>query len=285
MKRCLLCSKTNTIYLYTKVSGISIDKCTFCELGFLNDKSLEKQKTLANEIRYSLKDYKKEEIKLTARFNSIAEVILRYKKGGKVLDIGAGFGLLSSIFAKKGFHISIIEPSNSPYYLKKYKHKKYKLTLDKFLLSSKREYDVMLMIDIIEHLRDPLISMIKLKAFLNKKGVVVIQTPNYMSLMAKLCKNWSWWMIEDHKFFFTRKSLLKLMDLAGYTPRYVTTYEDFSDFKKNLDGNFSYIRNIIVRRIYKAIYYLLFFPFYLVFRPILWKLGYGGLIFAVFSKK
>lgn len=285
MKKCTLCSNLTTIKFYKKIFGINIYFCTTCKLGFLTEKGLEKQKNLKNEIKYSLIDYKKEESKLKTRLNLLVKIILKYTKGGKVLDIGAGFGLLSSIFAKKGFDISIIEPLNSPYYLKKYKHKTYKLTLDKFLFSNKREYDVILMIDIIEHLKDPLVSMKKLKTFLDKKSVVVIQTPNYMSLMSKLCKNWSWWMIEDHKYFFTQQSLLNLMDLAGYKPRYVATYEDLPDFKKNLDGNFSHIRNVILRRAYKAIYYLLFFPFYLVFRPIIWKLGYGGLIFAIFSKK
>lgn len=29
---------------------------------------------------------------------------------------------------------------------------------------------------------------------LNENGFLIIQTPNYQSLMAKICKNWSWWM-------------------------------------------------------------------------------------------
>jgi 2-polyprenyl-3-methyl-5-hydroxy-6-metoxy-1,4-benzoquinol methylase len=283
MKNCILCHETHNVKLLKTVDGINIFVCCNCEIGFLDKKALIEQKKLSNKVHYSITDYRKNEKQLKKRFKSLSEIILEFKNRGNLLDIGAGFGLISSIFAKKGFRINVLEPFNSPFYLKKYDKKIYKMKLEDFLRRNKNKYDLILMIDIIEHLRDPVVSLSLLKSSLEKKSIIAIQTPNYISLMARLCLNWSWWMIEDHKFFFTPKSLIKLMSESGYKVKYLKTYEDMIDFKKNLDGNFVNIESKILRKTYKAIYYLLFFPFYFIFRPLIWKLGYGGLIFAVFT--
>ena len=117
------------------------------------------------------------------------------------------------------------------------------------------------MMDVLEHFRNPLSNLKKAKSLLKKDGILVIQTPNYKSLMARICRDWAWWMVENHKFFFSPKSIKLLLEKVGIKIEYFFTYEDFKDFKKNLDGNFSNIKNDLPRKIFKAI----FFTFLLLF--------------------
>ena len=138
--------------------------------------------------------------------------------------------------------------------------------------------------DVIEHLENPLVNLKKLKLLLAPGGILIIQTPNYKSLMARICKDWAWWMIEDHKFFFSPKSLQKILYKAGFKSEYFMTYEDWYDFKKNLDGNFTGIKNNPLKKLIKGLFFSLFFPFYFLFRKMIWRLGYGGLMFVIAKK-
>lgn len=274
---CQLCKKKTTKNVKT-VNDIDVFECENCRLGFVDQKQT---RHLNPQEEYSLQGYKQSEKKLRARFEWIASEIQKYKLKGKVLDVGAGYGLLSSILYNKGYEIEIIEPKNTPYYLHDKKFKHYKTTIEKFSNNQKGRYDIICMMDVIEHLINPLLMLRKLKQLLNKKGIIVIQTPNYKSLMAQICKNWSWWMVSDHKYFLSPKSTRILLEKAGFSISELDTYESLEDFKKNLDGNFVSIKNPAIRKLVKGIFYSVFFPVYILFRNILWKLHCGGLIFTI----
>ncbi len=274
---CQLCGRKN-IKRLKRVERIDIFECKDCRLGFVDQKQTKK---LNPQEKYNLEGYKENEKKLRSQFERIADKIYKYKKEGKVLDIGAGYGLLSSILYENGYEIEIIEPENTPDYLRGKKFKHYKTTIEKFLGKQKGKYDIILLMDVIEHLKDPLRILKRLKFFLNRGGIVVIQTPNYKSLMAKICKNWSWWMVSDHKFFFSPKSIHALLKKARFAVSELETYENLQDFKKNLDGNFSSIQNHIARKIIKGLFYTCFFSIYILSKKVIWLLGRGGLILTI----
>mgnify|MGYP001610888926 CR=1 FL=1 len=261
------------------VDGVCIYECENCQLGFVDQKKIIK-KNLDN--LYQFKEYKKEEKMITGRLGQIIETIIKYKYSGSVLEIGSGHGLLSSLLLKKGnYTLDIVEPYLAPHYLlgKTFKH--HKTELNNFLKGNKKKYDLIIIFDVIEHLEDPFISLHKLKNTLKKGGVLVIQTPNYQSLMQYITKKWSWWMIEDHKWFFTPNSLQKALKITGLKEIYNHTYEDWIDFKKNLDGNFTHLKNSIIRKIVKVIFFTIFIPFYFLTRHFFWKAGKGGLLLVI----
>ncbi len=276
---CHLCEKKTSEKIKT-VDGIDIFECKRCYLAFVDQK---KTNNLNSQKEYNFDRYKENGEKLRTRFKQIANKIQAYKKKGKILDVGAGYGLLSSILYEKGYEIFIIEPNNTAYYLKGKKIRHYRTPVEEFVSKSKTKYDVILLMDVIEHLKDPLTVLKKLRFHLNKKGIVVAQTPNYKSLMAKICKNWSWWMVSDHKFFFSTKSIHVLLKKAGFAVSELETYEDLHDFKKNLDGNFTFMQNSVFRKIIKGVLFVAFLPIYVGLRKILWKYHYGGLILTMAS--
>lgn len=261
------------------VDGVSIYECKNCRLGFVDQKNVIKMNL---DNLYQLKEYKKEEKMIARRLRPIIETIIKYKNSGSVLEIGSGHGLLSSLLLKKGnYDLDVVEPYLTPHYLSGKTFKLHKTELNNFLKGNKKKYDLIIMFDVVEHLEDPFMVLFKLKNILKKRGIFVLQTPNYQSLMRSMTKKWSWWMVEDHKWFFTPSSLQKALKKNGLKFFYEQTYEDWIDFKKNLDGNFTHLKNSLIRKIAKAIFFTLFIPFYFLTRHLFWRAGRGGLLLVV----
>src|SRR3989344_260813 len=282
--RCQLCeSQTEKIYKVIRKSKIY--ECSLCQLAFIDQKVLTVTKLLKDDTSelYNFENYKKDEGRLRKRFKKLTVKITAHKKSGSVLDVGAGFGLFSSELNKTGdFNFDLIEPGLKLRYVGKLEKKIYPLNFEKF--KAGRKYDIILMMDVLEHYINPLKNLEKAKRLLKKEGILVIQTPNYKSLMASICRDWAWWMVEDHKFFFSPKSLRLILEKAGFGSQHLMTYEDREDFKKNLDGNFVKIKNHFLRAVIKGVYFTIFFPIYFVARNMLWRLNYGGLIFVIADK-
>ena len=281
---CQLCEKLEVRRLRIE-KGIEIFECKNCLLAFTNNTTSLIRLQQSGKDLYDFNGYKKEERKLRKRFNRLIGIITRYKDSGKVLDVGAGFGLFSSILqSNANFKVDLIEPEQKLHYVNKLKFLLYKTTFEKYK-SKEKKYDCILMMDVLEHFSNPIANLEKAKSLLKADGILVVQTPNYKSLMAKICSEWAWWMVEDHKFFFSPKSIKLALEKAGFRETYFTAYEDWEDFKKNLDGNFEEITNNLVRKILKAIFFIFFIPFYFLVRKILWQCNYGGLMFLIVRKR
>jgi len=261
------------------VDGVQIFECENCKLGFVEQAKIIKQNL---NSQYQLREYKKEEKMIVARLSPIVDNIAKYKSTGSVLEIGPGHGLLSSLLLRKGnYNLDVVEPSLSPHYLPKKSFTLHKLDFEGFFKINKKKFDLIIMFDVIEHLEDPFSTLVKLKNTLKKGGILVIQTPNYQSLMQWMTKKWSWWMIEDHKWFFSPASLQKSLIKNNLNEIYRYTYEDWTDFKKNLDGNFTHLKNSPFRKLVKVIFFVTFVSFYFITRKLFWKMGKGGLILVV----
>lgn len=278
--RCRFCG-SSSLFTFKKVHGKEIVVCIDCEIGQLKNGS-ESYKDF--EYLYNFDEYKKNIHYFTQKLKCVVTSVLLTKKSGAILEIGPGFGLLSSLLLKKGkYTLDVVEPYLTPECLKSSKYTLNKSNLDQYLRVNKKKFDIIIMMDVIEHLEDPFESLDKLRDLLNENGILVIQTPNYQSLMQYFVKEWSWWMVEDHRWFFSSKSFKATLKKHGFTTLQYRTYEDWSDFKKNLDGNFMEIKQPF-RKLVKGLFFAFFYPFYHLLRPLFWKAGYGGLIFAIAKK-
>jgi len=282
--KCILCNRSSLIF-FKKVKSKKLYKCPECNLIYTEKKKLnikvQKKRNLYNLANY-LSNWKIQEIKI----KNIILILQSKLKYGKILEVGSGFGLFAHILASNlNYKIEVLEPKLPLYFLKKNKDILiHRLTYQRYLKKCVKKYDCIIFIDVIEHFDNPYKILIKTKKIMKKNGLVAIQVPNYKSLMAWLCNNWSWWMVEDHKVHFSSESIARLLKRAGFTILHFHTYEPFYDLKKNLDGNFTSITNQIIRKISKLIYFSIFFPLYFALRKVIWQLGYGGLIFVIARK-
>jgi 2-polyprenyl-3-methyl-5-hydroxy-6-metoxy-1,4-benzoquinol methylase len=274
---CIICgSITNDILI--EVKGEKIYECKNCQLSITEKKASPVKK---EELPYNINEYKKDEKRYRDRLTHIISHIKRHKQAGAVLDIGGGFGLLSSMLIDQGYHADTLEPYLGADYVKNNeKAHLIKQDIDSYLNFTDKTYDIIIMLDVLEHIKDPKTVLTKIKSRLNKDGILVLQMPNYKSVMAAICADWSWWMIEDHLFHFSPQSLHLLLNKTGFSTQEMHTYEEFADFCKNLDGNFAHLTGL-KRKVQKALFLVFFIPTYILMRAFIWQSGSGGLIFAI----
>ena len=78
-------------------------------------------------------------------------------------------------------------------------------------------FDVILLLNLIEHVADPLSVLQKVRSLLSPRGVVLVKTPNYDSLDARVFRdrNWGGYHCPRHWVIFTPASFERLIQKAG----------------------------------------------------------------------
>ena len=119
--------------------------------------------------------------------NLIKDFDLKNKKnplsGLKILDIGCGGGLLSEPMARLGAKVIGIDPSVKNIKVAKHHLKKSKLNIKYYSLSpekfkSNNKFDVILNMEIVEHVENVDIFIKQSAKFLKKSGIIFIATLN-----------------------------------------------------------------------------------------------------------
>lgn len=87
-----------------------------------------------------------------------------------------------------------------------------------------RKYDLILMLNLIEHVEAPIEMLRKAGSLLSTQGMILLKTPNVESLDARLFRhqNWAGYHCPRHWVLFTRESLESAVRAAGLTPRSIT---------------------------------------------------------------
>ena len=84
-----------------------------------------------------------------------------------------------------------------------------------------RTFDLILLLNLIEHVQSPLAVLEKLRSMLKPEGAILVKTPNYDSLDARLFRhrNWGGYHAPRHWVLFTRESFEVLARRAGLRVR------------------------------------------------------------------
>lgn len=144
------------------------------------------------------------------------QLIKKYKKTGKLLDIGSGWGHFLLTAGQCGYQIKGVELDNEPY---KYSTEDLKLPVEKrnfFEFPDGDKYDIITLWDVLEHIdaADPFIE--KCSKITADNGIIVIQVPQIDSSIAKKKKN-TWNMMGlDHVNYFSPKTIAMLLNRHGY---------------------------------------------------------------------
>ena len=87
----------------------------------------------------------------------------------------------------------------------------------------KGSFDYIILADVLEHLTEPQSALKNLSPYLKPSGQILISTPNIANysvrlrlLAGRFDYTESWMMDRGHPHFFTRKSLIKMLDRTGY---------------------------------------------------------------------
>jgi SAM-dependent methyltransferase len=146
------------------------------------------------------------------RFN----LVNRYVKKGRVLDIGCSIGIFLDIFQGAGWETWGVEPSKSANRAMQRGHKIFRKYFEKANLP-RNYFDLIVLNHTLEHLDDPVEILSKVNCLLKKKGIVFVDVPNAGGIGARILgKRWPFLAPNEHKHQFTRQSLEKVFRKANF---------------------------------------------------------------------
>jgi ubiquinone/menaquinone biosynthesis C-methylase UbiE len=249
---CILCnSKKNLIFLKKKIIenfttknlkisdkdyGLTLKlyKCSDCNFIFANRSDCNQFYSFYKNMKDY--DYIKSENQRYFQLKNLIEIYLKkFRKPQKHLDIGAGSGILTSIMANKKIDSLGIEPSS---YLKVFAQKKKRNVKSielKSLVSKNLKFDLITLIDVIEHVNNPGLILEYCHKLLEKNGNILIVTPNTDSAVAKIL-NFKWWHYRvAHINYFNSQNLnfllskKKFIYLSKFYPSWTFSLNYFFD--------------------------------------------------------
>jgi len=197
---CPLCH-SNQISPYFESKGVTYLNCSQCDLVFvpkefhLSD-SDEKNRYDSHQNNSEDKRYRQF---LSQVFNPVLDFI---KPGDKGLDFGCGPGpTLSVMFEERGFKVDLFD--------KFYAN-------DKSIFNNK--YDFITATEVVEHLSNPGVELMRLRGVLNESGVLAIMT----KMLNKKIDFSSWHYKDDptHVCFFSKKTMKHLAKAWGISVKF-----------------------------------------------------------------
>jgi SAM-dependent methyltransferase len=240
---CPLCKKAKYDE-WGKVGKYSILICKECGLGITAPFPTEKELTAANQDIYQveqrIKTYLSRRSYFEKRYRDNITNIKRFKHEGGLLDVGCNIGLFLNVAREEGFTVIGVELNKG---CAQYGIINFKLDIRSDYLENiafaDESIDVVTLFDVLEHVSNIHGFLSEVRRILKKDGVLVIQSPNIQSLMARLTRsNWNWLTPPDHLYHFTPATLEILLNEHGFDIRLLNTWEPAEEFSNNLISNF-----------------------------------------------
>lgn len=166
------------------------------------------------------------------KYDNLREDILTFipKDAKRILDVGCGTGKLLSRLQSEGKECYGIEPSKEASEIAKINLGNTDKIINKSIEDAINEipndyFDVILFLDVLEHLIDPLNIIKQIKTKLNHDGVIISSIPNiryfhnFYDLIIKKEFQYKEYGVMDktHLRFFTYKSIKNMFEVAGYS--------------------------------------------------------------------
>lgn len=160
----------------------------------------------------------------TFRYN-LDKVTSFLPKNGKLLDVGANCGAFLKIASEAGYQAQGIEPSRwCAEYANKNLGQNVKNGTVFDLDPSEKDFDIVTMFDVLEHLRDPIKELNAVNQRMKKGGVLIISTLDIDTIFPKLLgKKWPW-LMDMHIYYFNRGIIEQMLKRTGFKTLHSCNY-------------------------------------------------------------
>lgn len=139
-----------------------------------------------------------------------------WSPGRRLVEVGSNVGLFLKVAGDRGWKASGIEPSR---WAVETGRKRFGVDLAQGTLqdlSGEESSDAVVMLDVLEHLYDPLNDLKRLRSLLHDDGVLALSTINIEGLHGRIRKG-SWpWFIRPHLHYFSPSTLAWMLEEAGF---------------------------------------------------------------------
>jgi SAM-dependent methyltransferase len=162
-------------------------------------------------------DYLAEQELLVERGAQYADLLAKYTRPGRVLDVGSAAGFLLKGMINRGWQGTGIEPNQK---VATYAREVVQVdsrcgSFEEF--SDEQPFDAVTMIQVISHLIEPAAALPKAKELLKPGGVLLIETWDRGSWAARILgKRWHEYSPPSVLHWFTKEGLSNVLTNAGY---------------------------------------------------------------------
>ncbi|MEW6457426.1 MAG: class I SAM-dependent methyltransferase [Acidobacteriota bacterium] len=269
-KTCILCGEKKLKLLFS-IENNNFYKCKDCKLIQMNP--IVRLKSLGEDyVGFDIERYK-EFIRLfrIPQYEREIEFIKKYKKEGKLLDVGCGTGGFLEIAGNNRFISYGIEPSRIAYSIARERNKVIRGEL-KDINFKENYFDVVTMWSVFEHVPDPYLFLNKINSIVKKNGIIAMRIPSSHGLLSSLAillykitfgkikypliilfqLKWDY----KHYYFYNLRNIKLLLEKCGFEA--LNYKHENSIDTKNIDCRMNYIpENFILRKMFKPIFFLL----------------------------
>jgi SAM-dependent methyltransferase len=206
--------------LYAK-NGCDILRCEACGLGRSETSHFDPSAYytggyFSGEHADGYGDYLGAEPVLRREFAGTVDFIRRYRDGGRLLELGCAYGFFLQE-AKRWFDVTGIElAADAAAAARRAGLNVITGVADEPTLAGIGAVDVVVLLDVIEHLGDPQATLRLCAGHLNPGGIVVLTTGDFASLYARLAgPRWRLMTPPQHLWFFTPESITRMATSLG----------------------------------------------------------------------
>jgi len=235
-KECPVCNSAKTKKKDRYYNRKGLVKCTSCGLYFMERIPTQEELTL----HYSDYPYvfpPEVRISVEKNYDEVLKLIEPFRKNNLLLDYGCGTGLFLLRAKMKGWEIAGIELSEKA--LKECRSEGIPTysSFEELSKKEKRDFDVVISIEVIEHLSNFPVAVKQIYSHLRTGGAFYCTTPNFNNLTRYIHKE-NYHIIEypEHLLYFSIRSLDKGLKRCGFKSRMTkTTGIDISSKRKNFE--------------------------------------------------
>lgn len=154
-----------------------------------------------------------------ATMRRLLRLVEKFERRGTLLDVGCAAGYFVKTARGAGWSSYGVEPAH---WLANLGRERFRLDIGACTLREARypdgRFDVVTFWDTLEHMPEPLDELREANRVVKDGGHLFISFPNIACPLVKIFGRYHWWFTPGHLLYFSRRTLSRMIEKAGFTP-------------------------------------------------------------------